>query len=83
MKNPKTPIKVEIEFKPRAEKSYGGGFFSEWLSGKAEGIKFGLNAGAGLGNPLLTVWIEVDGKTFYYDADMRELMNVALIGRTP
>lgn len=66
--------KIEVSFKERPPKSFGGGLYQEWISGDGDGVKFGLNSGAGLGNPMLSLWVEKDGKRVYYDADVRDLI---------
>ena len=67
-------IKVELEFEPM--KNFGGGFRTEWISGKNEDMEIGLDSGGGLGNPLLTFWIEKKGEPRkYFTADMRDLLS--------
>lgn len=72
-------MKTEIEFKPM--EGLGGGFRSEWISAENSELKAGFDSGAGLGNPLLTFWIEVKGeRRRYFTCDMSDALK-ALIGQ--
>lgn len=64
--------KVELIFEPMV--GMGGGFRQEWLSGEGNGIKFQLDSGAGLGNPLFTLSIQRKGKSYDYTADIRPMV---------
>lgn len=71
------PFTTQLSFKPMD--GIGGGFRTEWLTGHGDSIKFGLDSGAGVGNPLLTFWIEQgNGKRQYYTADVQELVKSAI-----
>lgn len=80
----KTPTKtkkaekhvVSLTFEPMV--GIGGGFRQEWLSGDGNGIKFNLDCGAGLGNPLFTLAVERKGKSHYYTADIRPMIQKLL-----
>lgn len=78
MKNKKkiTTFDIPITFEPMV--GMGGGFRTDWVSGSGKGISFGLESGAGLGNPLLTFWIEKKNKRDYYTADIQVLARAIL-----
>lgn len=67
---------VELVFEPM--EGMGGGFRQEWLSGEGNGIKFTLDSGAGLGNPLFTLNVERKKKSYYYTADIRPMIQKLL-----
>lgn len=70
-------MKIEIEFKPM--QGFGGGFRTEWISATSEDLKAGLDSGAGLGNPMLTFWIERAGaKREYFTANMADVLQAAV-----
>lgn len=71
---PRAPLSwsFPVEFKPM--EGMGGGFRTGWVSAEYKGKKFGLESGAGLGNPFLTFFVESGGKTKYYTADMGDLL---------
>jgi hypothetical protein len=57
-------FKITLEFKTM--KGFGGGFRQDWVSGENEELKAGMDSGGGLGNPLLTFWIEKKGENRKY-----------------
>lgn len=67
-------LKVGLIFKPM--EGFGGGFRQEWVSGKGNGVEFGLDSGAGLGNGYLTLWIKKKGEKDrrYYTASVKEML---------
>lgn len=66
-------LKFEVVFEPM--KGLGGGFRQEWVSAKFEGGECGLDSGAGLGNPLMTFWVEPKGKKRqYFTADITKMV---------
>jgi hypothetical protein len=72
-------FEIPLTFTP--QKGFGGGFRTEWLSAKAETPAFeaGIDSGAGLGNPYLTFWIELDGEPRrYFSADVRDLLRASI-----
>jgi hypothetical protein len=70
-------FKTNIIFEPM--KGFGGGFRQGWISGSKGKTKFGLDSGAGLGNPFVTLWVEKNGeKTKYYTADMAKVLESIL-----
>lgn len=68
------PVEARILIQPMRD--FGGGFLTDWISAKLpDGREFGVDNGAGLGNPLLTFWVdEPGGERRYFTADLRELM---------
>lgn len=68
---------VELVFEPM--KGLGGGLRQEWVSGEGNGIKFSLDTGTGLGNPLMTLCVErKGGKVEYFTADIRPMLRAVL-----
>lgn len=65
-------MKYQMTFSPM--KGFGGGFRQEWVSTETPEFSAGLDSGAGLGNPLLTFWIEKKGgKRKTYTASIADL----------
>lgn len=74
---PGKPFSLKLDFKPM--KGMGGGFRTEWVSGSNSEIKAGIDSGAGLGNPLITFWIEKSGgKRHYYTANVQDVLTEAI-----
>lgn len=70
-------INVNITFEPM--QGMGGGFRAEWISAENAILKAGLDSGGGLGNPLLTLWIErKDSKREWFTCDMRKVLQDAV-----
>lgn len=58
------------------------GLRQEWITGERKDATFGFDVGAGLGNPLLTFWVERGGKRRYYACDMSSVLQ-RLAGQFP
>lgn len=78
--NSQEAFDVPITFSPMI--GVGGGFRTEWVTGKGHGVEFGLDSGAGVGNPYLTFWIEKNGKRAYYTSEIRDLVNALVVKTT-
>lgn len=70
---------LPVTFKPWPPNTLGGGFRLDWLTGSNKKLSAGFDCGAGLGNPMLTFWVERNGKRQYFDADMREVLRAAIV----
>lgn len=60
-----------------------GGFYQEWISGNTgedePEATFGLTSGAGLGNPVMALWVERAGEDRrWFRADMAEFIERAV-----
>jgi hypothetical protein len=75
-------FQAAVPFKRRPEHDFGGGFYSEWMSGQVKFgktlVKYELLTGAGMGNPIMTITVTVAGKTHRWDADMSEVFKATL-----
>jgi hypothetical protein len=69
----KVPAPLEFE---RVENSIFAGLRQEWVAGEdGLGVSFALTAGAGLGNPYMTLRVELpNGKVIYEVADVRSMV---------
>ncbi len=71
--------KITIEFKPRSEKNkFGGGFLTQWASGKDDVYEIESFSGAGLGNPCLSICVTQSGHKVWFDADVRDIMTALI-----
>jgi len=55
------PVGRPITIEAFPMRGFGGGLRQNWIEGEAEGVRISLDSGAGLGNPYLTLSVEVDG----------------------
>lgn len=72
------PFTVTVKFEPM--KGLGGGFRTEWVSGKNQNLEAGIDSGGGVGNPLMTYWIQEKGekKRRYFTVDIRDVLQQAI-----
>lgn len=80
MKTKKEERSVEVSVKFKTMVGFGGGLRTEWVTGSGRGIEFGLDSGAGTGNPLMTFWVKKKCVREYYTADVREMIE-ALVSK--
>lgn len=70
-------LSVPLDFKPM--KGFGGGMRQEWITAEGDDLTAGLDSGAGLGNPLLTFWIEPKvGERRYYTVSVQDLLTALI-----
>lgn len=75
----KTAFTINVPFKKM--EGFGGGFRQEWITAKPDNGEFvaGIDSGAGLGNPLITFWIEEKGQQRRsYTASVADLLEIAI-----
>jgi hypothetical protein len=74
----KKDVEFEVVLKFKPMKGLGGGFRQEWVSGSGNGVKFHLDTGTGLGNPMMTLVVTKGGEDHYFDADIRPTLTDAI-----